>query len=60
MIGCGVVGLSTALLLQQRGFNPVIYAKEEIDSGTRFDSPWKVCEDIRNRSSSKRKMSFGT
>jgi glycine/D-amino acid oxidase-like deaminating enzyme len=28
VIGCGVNGLSTARLLQQRGFNPVIYAKE--------------------------------
>ncbi|MBZ5727888.1 MAG: FAD-binding oxidoreductase [Acidobacteriia bacterium] len=27
VIGCGVVGLSTARLLQQRGYNPVIYAK---------------------------------
>jgi len=26
--GCGVVGLSTARLLQQRGLNPVIYTKE--------------------------------
>ena len=28
VIGCGVNGLTTARLLQQRGFNPVIYAKE--------------------------------
>jgi len=28
VIGCGVVGLSTARLLQQRGYNPTIYAKE--------------------------------
>ena len=28
VIGCGVNGLATARLLQQRGFNPVIYAKE--------------------------------
>jgi D-amino-acid oxidase len=28
VIGCGVVGLSTARLLQQRGYNPVIYARE--------------------------------
>ncbi len=28
VIGCGVNGLSTARLLQQRGYNPVIYAKE--------------------------------
>ena len=28
VIGCGVVGLSTARLLQQRGYNPVIYTKE--------------------------------
>jgi len=27
VIGCGVVGLSTARLLQQRGYSPVIYAK---------------------------------
>src|SRR5258708_23675951 len=27
VIGCGVVGLSTARLLQQRGYNVVIYAK---------------------------------
>jgi len=27
VIGCGVVGLSTARLLQQRGYNPVIYTK---------------------------------
>jgi D-amino-acid oxidase len=27
VIGCGVVGLSTARLLQQRGCNPVIYTK---------------------------------
>ena len=27
VIGCGVVGLSTARLLQLRGYNPVIYAK---------------------------------
>jgi D-amino-acid oxidase len=28
VIGCGVVGITTARLLQQRGYNPVIYAKE--------------------------------
>ena len=28
VIGCGVVGLSTARLLQQRGYNPVIYTKD--------------------------------
>jgi glycine/D-amino acid oxidase-like deaminating enzyme len=28
VLGCGVVGLTTARLLQQRGYNPVIYAKE--------------------------------
>ncbi len=28
VLGCGVVGLSTARLLQQRGYNPVIYARE--------------------------------
>lgn len=28
VIGCGVVGLSTARLLQQRGLSPVIYTKE--------------------------------
>jgi D-amino-acid oxidase len=28
VLGCGVVGLSTARLLQLRGYNPVIYAKE--------------------------------
>lgn len=28
VIGCGVVGLTTARLLQQRGYEPVIYAKE--------------------------------
>ena len=28
VIGCGVVGLSTARILQQRGYQPVIYAKE--------------------------------
>lgn len=28
VIGCGVVGLSTARILQQRGYNPVIYARE--------------------------------
>jgi glycine/D-amino acid oxidase-like deaminating enzyme len=27
VVGCGVVGLSTARLLQLRGYNPVIYAK---------------------------------
>jgi D-amino-acid oxidase len=27
VIGCGVVGLSTARLLQQRGYRPVIYSK---------------------------------
>lgn len=27
VIGCGVVGLSTARILQQRGYDPVIYAK---------------------------------
>ena len=27
VIGCGVVGLATARLLQERGFTPVIYAK---------------------------------
>jgi len=27
VIGCGVVGLSTARLLQESGYNPVIYAK---------------------------------
>ncbi|HTS27815.1 MAG TPA: FAD-dependent oxidoreductase [Bryobacteraceae bacterium] len=28
VIGCGVVGLSTARVLQQRGYSPVIYARE--------------------------------
>jgi D-amino-acid oxidase len=28
VIGCGVVGLSTARILQQRGYDPVIFAKE--------------------------------
>src|SRR5262245_42488742 len=28
VLGCGVIGLSTARLLQLRGYNPVIYAKE--------------------------------
>jgi D-amino-acid oxidase len=28
VIGCGVVGLSTARLLQQRGYQPTIYARE--------------------------------
>ena len=28
VLGCGVNGLTTARLLQQRGYNPVIYAKE--------------------------------
>ncbi len=28
VIGCGVVGLATARLLQERGFAPVIYAKD--------------------------------
>jgi hypothetical protein len=28
VLGCGVVGLSTARLLQLRGYNPSIYAKE--------------------------------
>ena len=28
VIGCGVVGLSTARLLQERGFQPTIYARE--------------------------------
>jgi D-amino-acid oxidase len=28
VIGCGVIGLSTARILQQRGYEPVIYAKE--------------------------------
>jgi D-amino-acid oxidase len=28
VIGCGVNGLTTARLLQQRGCNPIIYAKE--------------------------------
>jgi glycine/D-amino acid oxidase-like deaminating enzyme len=28
VIGCGVVGLSTARLLQQRGYSPVIYARD--------------------------------
>lgn len=28
VIGCGVIGLSTARILQQRGYRPVIYAKE--------------------------------
>ena len=28
VIGCGVVGLSTARILQQRGYQPVIYASE--------------------------------
>ena len=34
VIGCGVVGLSTARLLQQRGYNPVIYAREMPPSTT--------------------------
>ena len=28
VLGCGVNGLTTARLLQQRGYNPVIYTKE--------------------------------
>jgi len=34
VIGCGVVGLSTARLLQQRGYNPVIYTKATPPSTT--------------------------
>ena len=34
VIGCGVVGLSTARLLQQRGYQPVIYAREMPPSTT--------------------------
>jgi glycine/D-amino acid oxidase-like deaminating enzyme len=34
VIGSGVVGLSTARLLQQRGYNPVIYARETPPSVT--------------------------
>ncbi|MEO8371471.1 MAG: FAD-dependent oxidoreductase [Candidatus Solibacter sp.] len=34
VIGCGVVGLSTARLLQERGFSPVIYAREMPPSTT--------------------------
>lgn len=34
VIGCGVVGLSTARLLQLRGCNPVIYARETPPSVT--------------------------
>jgi D-amino-acid oxidase len=34
VIGCGVVGLSTARLLQQRGYSPVIYARETPPSVT--------------------------
>jgi D-amino-acid oxidase len=34
VIGCGVVGLSTARLLQQRGYSPVIYAREMPPSTT--------------------------
>lgn len=34
VIGCGVVGLSTARLLQQRGYNPVIYARDMPPSTT--------------------------
>jgi glycine/D-amino acid oxidase-like deaminating enzyme len=28
VIGCGVVGLTTAILLQQRGYRPIVFAKE--------------------------------
>ena len=28
VIGCGVIGLSTARILQQRGYDPLIYAKD--------------------------------
>lgn len=34
VIGCGVVGLSTARLLQERGFQPTIYAREMPPSTT--------------------------
>jgi glycine/D-amino acid oxidase-like deaminating enzyme len=34
VIGCGVVGLSTARLLQLRGYSPVIYARETPPSVT--------------------------
>ncbi len=34
VLGCGVVGLSTARVLQQRGYNPVIYAREMPPSTT--------------------------
>ena len=34
VLGCGVVGLSTARLLQLRGYNPVIYAREMPPSTT--------------------------
>ena len=34
VLGCGVVGLSTARLLQERGFSPVIYAREMPPSTT--------------------------
>ncbi len=34
VLGCGVVGLSTARLLQQRGYQPTIYAREMPPSTT--------------------------
>jgi D-amino-acid oxidase len=34
VIGCGVVGLSTARILQERGFQPTIYAREMPPSTT--------------------------
>ena len=34
IIGCGVVGLSTARLLQERGYTPTIYAREVPPSTT--------------------------
>ncbi|MDR3702394.1 MAG: FAD-dependent oxidoreductase [Candidatus Sulfopaludibacter sp.] len=34
VLGCGVVGLSTARVLQQRGYHPVIYAREMPPSTT--------------------------
>jgi D-amino-acid oxidase len=34
VIGCGVIGLSTARILQQRGYEPAIYAKDRPPSTT--------------------------
>jgi D-amino-acid oxidase len=69
VIGCGVVGLSTARLLQERGYSPVIYSKDMPPNTTSnlagglweptslFDAP-KVTPEFRRQFGDAARLAF--